>query len=82
MTIGEIIGLIFIWNIIGFICILYPAAKWQTEGFEVLNPKIIYYNVKVNWFGCFWLTLLFNLLCPIITICYWFYKLCTIGRKD
>lgn len=82
MTIREIIGLILIWNILGFFTLLYPAVTYTKYGFDIINPKVIYKNIKVNRFGCFWLTLLFNLLCPIVTICYWFYKLCTIGRKD
>ena len=46
-----------------------------------VNPVIIYRTEKVNWFGCLALTLLGNMLFPIFAICYWIYKLCTVGRK-
>ena len=51
------------------------------RGLECLGPKWIYKHYHVNWFGAFWLTVLFNLICPIASIAYWFYRLCTVGRK-
>lgn len=45
------------------------------------NPKVIYKNIHVNWFGTMLLTIIFNILLPVISIPYWIYKLCTIGRK-
>ena len=50
-------------------------------GFEWFSPIWIYKHYKVNYFGTIFLTIVFNVLCPILTIGYWFYKLCTIGRK-
>lgn len=50
--------------------------------FSFVNPFVIYENVNVNWFGAVLLTIGANLLFPVISVCYWFYKLCTVGRKD
>ena len=49
--------------------------------FSFVNPKVIYKNISVNWFGAIILTILLNILLPVIAIPYWIYKLCTIGRK-
>ena len=66
----------FIW----FICLCECAFNW---GFQWINPRYIYQNVQVNWFGCIVLTILAHLAAgPIISIIYWFYKLCTVGRKE
>ena len=48
---------------------------------ECLNPVIIYKNCRVNIFGCIMLTIAGHLLCPWIAPFYWFYKLCTVGRR-
>ena len=45
------------------------------------NPCYLYRNYRVNWFGAIMLAIFYNLLTPAVSICYWFYKLCTIGRK-
>lgn len=50
-------------------------------GFAWLNPVFIYRNIKVNWFGAAFLALIANIALPIIAIVYWFYKLCTVGRR-
>jgi hypothetical protein len=71
------------WNYIGF-CILFiiPYTRNVHRVEEIFNPKEIYNNTEVNWFGCIMLTILFNLLCPAMTIGYWLRWLCTVGRKD
>ena len=71
------------WNIIGFIVLLLiPYSRDAKKLIEIFNPKYIYKNIDVNWFGCFILTLFFNLLCPVFALGYWFYWLCTVGRRD
>lgn len=51
-------------------------------GLQWINPIIIYKNVPVNWFGCIVLTILAHIAAgPIWVSLYWFYKLCTVGRK-
>lgn len=81
----EIFGVLFVWSIIG-ICFyslsLDPKVSSRLDDWDIINPFYIYKNFKVNWFGAFLLFLLFNLLCPFYTIGYWFYKLCTVGRKS
>lgn len=50
-----------------------------------LNPVWVYKHYKVNAVGCILLTILFNLICPVLSIIYWIIKLigwiCTVGRK-
>ena len=51
--------------------------------FDFLNPISNYKTwTSMNWFGVIFWTLFFNLICPVIAICYWFWKLCTVGRKN
>lgn len=57
------------------------AFCFKCDGFEFVNPNWIYRNYRVNKFGAIFLSVLFGLICPIGTIIYWIYKLCTIGRK-
>ena len=78
---GIIITLI-LWNLFGTI----PCAAWGfyqfANGWELCNPYWAYrYHKKVNWFGAIMLSLFYTALCPIGALCYWFYKLCTVGRR-
>ena len=73
-------------NLICLICCEVDDS-WE-EIPRVLNPVAIYKNVKVNYFGCFVLTLVHNIILLPFSICYWlyklgwlFWKLCTIGRE-
>lgn len=50
-------------------------------GLQWINPIVIYNNVSVNWFGCIVLTILAHVAAGPWVIFYWFYKLCTVGRK-
>lgn len=52
------------------------------ENFSFVNPFVIYKNISMNWFGVILLTVLLNISFPLVSICYWFYKLVTVGRKD
>ena len=45
------------------------------------NPKWIYNHTKTNWFGTALLTILANVAFGPAALCYWFYKLCTVGRR-
>ena len=77
-----ITGIIVVWMLVGFcICLLWAATK-VTDGWELCNPYWAYkYHKSVNWFGAIFLSLVYTALCPIYAIIYWFYKLCTIGRR-
>lgn len=80
------------WNSIGFFIWIvmqvilfdsdFTGAVGMSKGFEFVNPFFVYKHNKVNWFGALVLALFYSMLCPIGTLCYWFYKICTIGRKD
>jgi hypothetical protein len=45
------------------------------------NPIQVYKESKLNWFGCIMLVLLAHILFLPISLIYWFYKLCTCGRR-
>ena len=81
MGLGLTIGLT-LWVLFGAtICIVWSMEKY-TDGWELCNPCWAYkYHDSVNWFGATMLSLLFTALCPIGAVCYWFYKLCTVGRR-
>ena len=84
MSTAEII---VIWCFVG---IIWSAISWlilslmYTMGeatCDFFNPFWIYAQVRVNIFGCILLTILTNILCPVVAIGYWFYKICTVGKK-
>ena len=73
--------------IAGYIIIttIFPLILMFNSGFKVgfqwVNPIVIYDNVPVNWFGCIVLTILAHIAAGPWVVFYWFYKLCTVGRK-
>ena len=74
------------WQVVGGLFWLITAMKGKgacsnCDGVEFVNPIWIYKHYKVNYFGWLMMTILYNLVCPMISFCYWFYKLCTVGRK-
>lgn len=80
------IGFVILWSIVGITFWLVTATVVTTKlylanPFEWLNPIWIYRNYKVNFFGTAVICVLYNLICPVASICYWFYKLCTVGRR-
>ena len=77
MNIGTYILIFIEWNVVGFIIAL---LSMDSTGFEYVNPCWIYHHYHVNYFGAALLFIVFNLLCPIVSFCYWFYKICTVGR--
>ena len=74
------------WFIINFIIVISIAIQFAMlfSDFkldELFNPITIYKEHKVNYFGAFLITLFSNCFLFIYAICFWFYKLCTVGRK-
>ena len=68
------------------IIILVVNFIWCLEvdveiGLCFCNPRWIYDHTKTNWFGTIFLTILANIAVGPTALCYWFYKLCTVGRK-
>jgi hypothetical protein len=79
-------GYIFLmYFVVGTLCLCVPGAYYQEQhncrGLEFLNPIFLYNTHRINIFGVLFICLFYNLLQPIASIGYWFYKLCTIGRK-
>lgn len=82
MTIALTIVAIIIYIFISFVCIVCPIAiACNADGFEFLNPIIIYNTIKVNIFGTILITILLNTILAPYALCYWVYKVCTVGRK-
>lgn len=81
------IRVLLAWNIAGFffLAILWAESFKFLDDNNILNPCCIYKKFNVNYFGCALLALIFNLLCPLISIVYWLSKIiyfsCTVGRK-
>lgn len=68
----------------GLVNLVIMAASSEAGaevGLQWINPVVIYDNVHVNWFGCIVLTILAHTIAGPWTCLYWFYKLCTVGRK-
>ena len=81
MTFGETLFLIlFAWNIIGStIWVASHSSRYSVIERELVNPLFNKKNYAVNWFGAIMISLFFNLICPVASLIYWFWKLCTVG---
>lgn len=78
MNISALIGLIFIDVFINVILLPFLSIADMETSF---NPIRVYKENNVNWFGCIMLVLLAHISFLPIAIIYWFYKLCTFGRR-
>ena len=65
----------------GLLHLMIIMISLENVGLQWINPIVIYNNVHVNWFGCIVLTILAHIVAGPWACLYWFYKLCTIGRK-
>ena len=81
MTFIEILVIIFsIWNFGGsMIWLAAQSSQYSVVDRELVNPLFNKENYAVNWFGAIMIALFFNLISPIASLIYWFYKLCTVG---
>lgn len=75
----TLVALYVLVNVLTTIFII--LASGDGVNYSFVNPKVIYDNLKVNWFGAILLTTIANVLLPAVAIPYWIYKLCTVGRK-
>jgi hypothetical protein len=83
MSTETIMVILFVWNLVGFFITLIWNVLVETDGWELYNPYLSYdYHTSVNWFGAIIISLFYTALFPVGAICYWFYKLCTVGRRD
>ena len=79
-------SIVIIWHIIGMVVLACAIESSHgplnnVVGAEFVNPCWVYKNYRVNLLGALLLSLIYNLLCPLVSVCYWIYKICTIGRK-
>ena len=65
----------------GLLHLMIIMISLENVGLQWINPIVIYNNVHVNWFGCIVLTILAHIIAGPWACLYWFYKLCTVGRK-
>jgi hypothetical protein len=78
VIIGVYLIITIVVNFIWWIAAMNMAVE---IGLCFCNPKWIYNHTKTNWFGTIFLTILANAIFGPTALCYWFYKLCTVGRK-
>ena len=91
MDIGLIVSIILGWSIIGVVLLGISGIIDNTKDLEFLDPVWLYDRYdKLNYLGIFFVFLGYNLISPIMSICYWLakllmatkiYKIFTIGRK-
>ena len=74
--------LLIIYGVVTILLLLLGVESNELGSIEnFINPINVYRLNEVNVFGCILLTILGNIMFPYYAICYWFYKLCTVGRK-
>ena len=66
----------------GLLHLMIIMISLENVGLQWINPIVIYNNVHINWFGCIVLTILAHIIAGPWACLYWFYKLCTVGRKQ
>lgn len=67
-------------NIAFLFILLGMMADGVDINFSFVNPIVIYNSIRVNWVGAALLAIVSNIALPIISIPYWIYKICTVGR--
>lgn len=78
---GLIIGGGIAWVVAMVIVAFSIEYNWVCVGLTFLQPDVIYHNTKLNYFGVGVVCLALNLFFLPMALCYWFYKLCTVGRR-
>ena len=91
MDIGLVVYIIFGWSVIGVVLLGISGIIDNTKDLEFLDPVWLYDRYdKLNYLGIFFIFLGYNLISPIMSVCYWIakllmatkiYKIFTIGRK-
>ena len=76
--IGSYLIITFVINLLWWLPCVEIAGQ---IGVCFCNPKWIYNHTKTNCFGTICLAILTNAAFGPAALCYWFYKLCTVGRK-
>lgn len=74
-----------VWSVVGMLILATIAENdsilANCPNSDFLCPFWIYSHYNLNWFGTIVVCLLFNALCPMLSMGYWICKLCTFGRK-
>lgn len=79
---------LLVWNAVGFVIIIDQILEGRNhcDGKCILRPDVVYEALSVNYFGCAVITIIINLLCPVVSISYWLIKfigfIFTVGRDD
>ena len=81
LIILEAISYLSVWSIGGLIALGVGGAFDKFDDFSFMNPIKIYKTYRVNYLGAAIICIIYNLLCPIGSIGYCIYKICTVGRK-
>ena len=81
IIIFNVIFCLMVWSLGGVIILGLLGVVDEFDDFSFVNPVKIYKTYRVNYFGAALICIIYNLLCPIGSVGYWFYKLCTFGRK-
>ena len=77
----KVIYCLMVWSIGGALILGLCGTYDKFDDLSYVNPIKIYKTYRVNYFGAALICIIYNLLCPIGSIGYWIYKICTIGRK-
>ena len=77
----EIVLYFMVLSMGGLIILGIGGTFDKFDDFSFMNPIKIYKTYRVNYLGAALICIIYNLLCPIGSIGYWIYKLCTVGRK-
>ena len=91
MDIGLVVYIILGWSVIGVVLLGISGIIDNTKDLEFLDPVWLYDRYdKLNYLGIFFVFLGYNLISPIMSVCYWIakllmatkiYKIFIIGRK-
>ena len=77
----KVIFCFMVWSVGGGIILGILGVIDEFDDFSFMNPIKIYKTYRVNYLGAALICIIYNLLCPIGSIGYWIYKICTVGRK-
>lgn len=73
------VGIVLAITIVEAVCVIDFI---DYRGLTFFNPIQNYEEWQgMNWFGVIFFTLLLNIIMPTLAFGYWFYKLCTVGRR-
>lgn len=67
--------------IFDILILILSCNNFEEDLDSILNPIVIYETIEVNIFGCIIATIFAHLILPWVAPFYWFYKLCTVGRR-